>query len=77
MVHEQSPAEATRSRLRINLAALAKGLPAATQGAYDELVKDLDLGPEPELRDCPHCKHTGLKAATRCGRCWAKLTPPA
>lgn len=75
MTHHQSPAEATRSRLRSNLTLLGKDLPASARAAYDEVVRDLDLGPEPELSNCPHCNATGLKAATRCGQCWAKLTP--
>lgn len=44
--------------------------------AWAELVAQLALGPEPEVRECPVCKHVGMRAATRCGHCWTKLTPP-
>jgi hypothetical protein len=44
-------------------------------GSWAELVTLLALGPEPELRACPVCKHTGMLAATRCGYCWTKLSP--
>ena len=43
--------------------------------SWAELVEALALGPEPELRDCPVCGRRGMRAATRCGYCWAKLTP--
>lgn len=57
--------------------------PGAVQGAplddllepWAELVEALALGPEPELRDCPVCGRSGMRAATRCGYCWAKLVP--
>lgn len=45
--------------------------------SFADLVKQLALGPEPEVRECPHCKGIGMLAATRCGTCWAKLSPPA
>src|SRR3954466_12073099 len=49
---------------------------AATQPlltAWRELVKELDLGPPPELRSCPVCGQSGLWAATRCSHCWSTL----
>lgn len=44
--------------------------------AWAALVKQLDLGPEPEVRACPVCQRIGMRAATVCGFCWTKLTPP-
>jgi hypothetical protein len=44
--------------------------------AVDALTVALDLGPEEHLRACPVCGATGQIAATRCGTCWSKLTPP-
>jgi hypothetical protein len=37
----------------------------------------LDLGPEELMRACPVCGATGMRAATRCGTCWSRLTPPS
>lgn len=44
--------------------------------SWSALVDVLSLGPAPELRECPECGRSGMRAATRCGFCWAKLTPP-
>ena len=44
--------------------------------SWAELVELLALGPVPETRQCPICGHTGMRAATRCGSCWNKLSPP-
>jgi hypothetical protein len=41
------------------------------------LVEILALGPAPVMRECPVCKHRGLRAATRCGFCWTALAPLA
>jgi hypothetical protein len=46
------------------------------RASWGKLVDVLALGPAPELRDCPHCGTTGMREATRCGKCWAKLVPP-
>jgi hypothetical protein len=46
-------------------------------GAWADLVETLDLGPAPQLRDCPVCGHSGMAAATACGYCWSKLVPLA
>jgi hypothetical protein len=50
-------------------------LPAvgSLRASWDELVATLDLGPEPEIRRCPVCSKTGMRAASRCGFCWASL----
>jgi hypothetical protein len=42
---------------------------------WSRLVEMLDLGAEPEMRECPNCKHMGMLLATRCGHCWAVLPP--
>lgn len=39
------------------------------------LVAELAIGPAPELRSCPTCGRLGMSAATRCGYCWARITP--
>ncbi len=49
--------------------------PEALRGAWDALVKELALGPAPELRTCPTCGEQGMRAASRCIRCWSALTP--
>ena len=61
---------------------LAGGTPTETRTAigelllsWAELIELLALGPAPELRQCPVCKHRGMRAATRCGFCWAALVP--
>ena len=49
-----------------------------TDGLFDswsELVRQLALGPAPQLRRCPVCNHLGMSAATLCGYCWSKLAP--
>lgn len=45
------------------------------QSAWTQLVKVLALGPAPALRTCPYCEEVGLRAASRCGRCWSVLPP--
>lgn len=45
--------------------------------SWAELVELLALGPAPETRTCPICGHVGMRAATRCGYCWSKLSPLA
>lgn len=45
--------------------------------SWAELVELLALGPEPEMKECPVCKHRGMRAATRCGFCWTALSPLA
>lgn len=41
--------------------------------AWQDLVVRMDIGPAPETRECPFCKHTVMKLATRCGYCWHSL----
>ncbi|MBN1605006.1 MAG: hypothetical protein JW940_00150 [Polyangiaceae bacterium] len=87
--HSSIP-QGTRSRLRVIVSAVEReisrlpgqtsadagpGPPSALAAAFANLVQELALGPEPERRECPVCKHTGMRAATVCGYCWTKLTP--
>ena len=50
---------------------------SALIASWAELLEYLALGPPPELRACPYCGHSGMRAATRCGTCWRKLDPAA
>ncbi len=73
-----------RSRLRATVDAIEKqvaGLPKDAAGealgaSWTDLVGQLALGPEPEVRNCPKCGGLGARMATVCGTCWTKLTPP-
>ncbi len=49
---------------------------AALSSSWRDLVELLALGPAPELRNCPECGNVGMRAATLCGYCWTRLTPP-
>ena len=84
-------ADAARARLRTTVATIereisrlpgratgedGKGSPSALLASFTDLVEQLALGPEPEVRSCPVCQHIGMRMATRCGYCWTKLTPP-
>lgn len=88
---EQYPGpDPTRSRLRATVAAVGRriaALPAQPEDtseldgpslatSWADLVDQLALGPEPELRTCPACGKSGMRLATVCGHCWTKLTPP-
>jgi hypothetical protein len=83
--------DAARSRLRATVVTIEReiahlpGQEADDNGrsplnrllaSWNDLVEQLALGPEPEVRECPVCGHIGMRAATRCGYCWTKLTPP-
>mgnify|MGYP001234658303 CR=1 FL=1 len=46
---------------------------AAIRAAFTELVDTLALGPAPATRICPKCHSVGMRAASRCGNCWASL----
>jgi hypothetical protein len=86
------PSETDRAQLRIividierELACLARTAPVADHrtaidaltASWATLVGLLALGDAPELRDCPYCGHSGMRAATRCGTCWSLLLLPA
>jgi hypothetical protein len=45
----------------------------AFHAAWTELVALLALGAAPETRECPVCHGIGMRAASRCGRCWTAL----
>ena len=45
----------------------------AFHAAWTEVVTLLALGSAPETRECPRCHAIGMRAASRCGRCWAAL----
>jgi len=47
------------------------------RASWSALVKVLALEPAPEMRQCPSCKSMGMRDASRCGNCWAKLEPLA
>lgn len=47
----------------------------ALRTAWAELVEVLALGPAPQTRECPACHGMGMRAASRCGDCWAALEP--
>lgn len=52
--------------------------PETLRAAWSELVTALALGPGPQTRECPTCHGIGMRAASRCGHCWAalvRLTP--
>jgi hypothetical protein len=83
--------DSERSRLRAIVATLEQEIaqlpkpmaaadgttpPDAMRASWAQLVAILALGPEPEVRECPVCKHVGMRMATVCGYCWTKLTPP-
>jgi len=49
--------------------------PEQLRAAWAEMIDVLALGPPPELRTCPTCGEIGMRAATRCIRCWSSLAP--
>ena len=65
----RSSAQASTPQERVALAEL--------RDPWTELVQLLALGPEPEVRECPVCHHTGMRAARICGHCWTKPDPLA
>ncbi len=78
-----------RSRLRATVATIEREIarlpgqvpddgqsrPSDLLASWHDLVEQLALGPEPELRECPVCGRIGMRTATLCGFCWTKLTP--
>lgn len=64
MSHAPEPAESENDRPTREL-----------RSSWAKLVELLALGPAPEVRECPVCRRVGMRAATRCGYCWAKLPP--
>ncbi|NVB82911.1 MAG: hypothetical protein HOV81_31325 [Kofleriaceae bacterium] len=47
--------------------------PPTLRAAWAELVDVLALGPAAQTRECPACHNVGMRAASRCGHCWAAL----
>jgi hypothetical protein len=41
--------------------------------SWAQLVELLEVGPAPEVRECPTCRHVCMRAATLCGHCWTTL----
>ena len=68
--------DAERARLRNLVAAIDRqiqdtAVPAGgLLSAWNDLVAALNLGPQPEVRECPHCHHLCMRAATLCSSCW-------
>jgi hypothetical protein len=81
--------DSTRGNLRTAVAAVEREIsrlpatgdtdasPDELRALWSKLVKMLALGPAPETRQCPVCSGTGMRAASRCAHCWAKLEPLA
>lgn len=68
------------SRMRVAVALIEREVVQAPStpafhAAWTDLVAALALGPAPETRECPVCKSIGMRAASRCGGCWAALGP--
>jgi hypothetical protein len=61
------------------LTASAESAPALEElrGSWRALLLLLDLGPEPERRECPFCHGPIRLNATRCVHCWKQSSPPA
>jgi hypothetical protein len=79
------------SRLRTKVEAVGKEIGLVTRPAapgegptpksaldttWADLVQMLDLGSEPAMRTCPHCRALCMAGASRCGNCWASLPAP-
>jgi hypothetical protein len=45
----------------------------ALRSAWGDLIQALALEPAAPTRVCPKCKGIGMRAASRCGNCWAAL----
>jgi hypothetical protein len=81
--------DGARDNLRVAVAAVEREIsrlpatidsnpaPEGLRASWSELVKLLALGQAPETRACPVCSGTGMRAASRCAHCWAKLEPLA
>jgi hypothetical protein len=78
--------DAARDQLRAMVAAVqleVTRLPAGDgnhatdelRASWTALVTVLALGAAPDRRECPSCHGIGMRAATRCANCWAKLEP--
>ncbi|MBV8755653.1 MAG: hypothetical protein JO257_00165 [Deltaproteobacteria bacterium] len=75
-----SYSDETMAKLRVVVDVIGREVvqspsPPAFQAAWTELVELLALGSAPETRECPVCHGIGMRAASRCGRCWTALAP--
>ena len=66
--------------LRTLVAAIERELAGAApteplRVAWTQMVEVLALGSAPELRECAVCHEIGMRAASRCMRCWSSLPP--
>jgi hypothetical protein len=92
MSRQRSGPDAARTRLRTTVATMDREIARLTKESTDsegksplsglvapwaDLVAQLALGSEPEVRECPVCGAIGMRYATLCGSCWTKLEPPA
>ena len=73
-----SYSDETMARLRAAVDAIGREIvqspsTPAFHAAWTDLVALLALGATPETRECPVCHATGMRAASRCGRCWTAL----
>ena len=78
MVRPMSYSDETRAKLRVVVDVIGREVAQspstpAFQAAWTELVTLLALGSAPETRECPVCHSTGMRAASRCSRCWTAL----
>ena len=65
-----SPIERELARLPPDITNDNGATPAdGLRASVTDLVGQLALGPEPEYRQCPVCKHIGMRVATVCGHC--------
>jgi hypothetical protein len=70
--------DAAVSKLRTIVGTIDREIEHATptmRAAWAQLVAVLALGPAPQTRECTVCQGIGLRAASRCGFCWAALAP--
>lgn len=72
--------DAARSNLRACVASVDHALvqtppEPALRAAWDDLVKVLALGPDPQTRECVRCHAVVMRGASRCGNCWIALAP--
>ncbi len=44
------------------------------ESAWNSLNGHLAVGPAPDTKVCPTCKHEIMGAASLCGFCWTKLS---
>jgi hypothetical protein len=78
------PADEARARVVAGVALVERELARTTRPADDgltaswaALVKLLAVEAPQQTRRCPHCQAVGMRAATRCGRCWKVQAPLA